>query len=434
MGQIKLQVQQLVAEALKIMNKDELNSLPVYDCNQVVGKLSYDELIGFLDNNKNDEVIYAHKLHFNIGCALIAIRKIRSEKYKMPSEYNLSKRLVAGLSSVAAIGVILLGLAWSFFKPAPSILVDQNNRVMVGLNKAMLTLASGEHIALNGEKEGVVVEGSSLTYNDGTSIASEKALHISGADKRTKLVVNTSNGGIYQVTLPDGTKVWLNAASRLKFPASFASVEQRRVELTGEAYFEVAKVVVKKSNKKKYRLPFIVESNGQKIEVLGTHFNVSAYSNEESVKTTLIEGSVRVTPSYQNDNRLKGPDPSSLDPLEIIKSNGTELMSAQAVVLSPNHQAILTGTGISVKVVKANEAIAWKNGEFIFRNMPLKNIMNVVSRWYDVDVTYQSGNSSEALLGGTISKSSTITEVLKMLELTANVHFKRDGRKISVIQ
>jgi transmembrane sensor len=423
LDQIKLHVQQLVAEALTIMSKDELNSLPVYNGDRVVGKLTYDELIDFLDDNESDGSIYAHRLNFDIGSVLIAIRKMRNEKYKIPLQYNVSRRLVAGLSSAAAIGIVLLALAWVFFKPASPLPAGQNNTVMAGLNKVMLTLANGGHIALNDAKKGVVIDGSNLTYSDGTAVAGRR--YVSEAGRGTALAISTSNGGMYQLTLPDGTKVWLNAASSLTFPASFAGANQRRVELTGEAYFEVAK------NKK---MPFIVESKGQEIEVLGTHFNVSAYGNEGSVKTTLLEGSVRVTPSYRSEKCLKSPDPSSLDPLEMIKSNGAQLMQAQAVVLTPNHQAILTGAELRVKEVVADEAVAWKNGEFIFRNMSLENIMKVVARWYDMDVSYQSTNAGKALLGGTISKSSKIAEVLKTLEVTANVHFKLDGRKITVIQ
>jgi transmembrane sensor len=421
-----LNSQQLVAEALTLMSKNGLNCLPVYDNDHVIGKLTYDELAAFLADDGNTGGMHAHKLHFDIGSALIAIRKMKAERYKTPLRYHISKRLIAELSVAAIIVMTLMGLTWLFFKS--TIYTDLNNPVIPGLNRVVLTLENGENIALNDAKAGVIATGNTLKYNDGTRVQVSPGLQ--PRPDHEILTLNTSNGGVYRLILPDGSKVWLNAASSLKFPATFAGDAQRRVELNGEAYFEIAKAN-RLSPKGPQRIPFIVVSKGQQIEVLGTHFNVYAYRNEALIKTTLMEGSVRVTPLLTGNGRLKSPDPVSLDPMETKEAS---LKRSQGVVLKPNQQAILTGTTITVKAVNAEEAIAWRGGEFIFRNTPLESIMLVVARWYDVDVIYQDAHTSKELLGGTLSRSSKMPDVLKTLELTANVRFKVDGKKITVIQ
>jgi transmembrane sensor len=414
---MKLHTRQLVAEALSVMSKGVANSLAVYDDDgQFIGKITYVELKEFINDDAKSDVISVHRMNFELGTAWAIIKKMRIDGYKAPVKESFTRKLIVRFSSAAAV-VVLLGLTWLFFKPTDSIPASQQNLVITGLNKIMLVLASGEQVPLNGEKKGVAIDGSKLIYNDGSNVL-EKGMP--SLDKKL-MAVYTSNGGMYQLTLPDGTKVWLNAASSLKFPATFSGVSQRRVELSGEAYFEVAKVTQEAK-----RLPFIVVSDGQEIEVLGTHFNVSAYKSNGHVRTTLLEGSVIVRLSAQKDKLSKTMDPASVDPLK-IEGGKTE------VLLKPNEEAILTGTDIAVKHVDAAETIAWRNGEYIFRNTSLKDIMDVVARWYDMDVVYQSKGAGDAVLGGNIAKTATIQEVLKMLELTADVHFKIEGRRITVI-
>ena len=414
---MKLHTRQLVAEALSVMSKGVANSLPVYDNDgQFIGKITYVELKEFINDDAKSDVISAHRMNFELGTAWTTIKKMRIDGYKAPVKENFTRKLIVRFSSAAAVALVLLGLTWLFFKPTDSIPAAQQNLVVTGLNRIILVLANGEQVPLNGEKKGVAIDGSKLTYSDGSNVL-EKGMP--SVDKKL-MAVYTSNGGLYQLTLPDGTNVWLNAASSLKFPATFSGVSQRRVELSGEAYFEVAKV--KQETK---RLPFIVVSDGQEIEVLGTHFNVSAYKNNGRVRTTLLEGSVIVRLSAQKDKLSKTMDPASVDPLK-IEGGKTE------VLLKPNEEAILTGTDIAVKQVDAAEAIAWRNGDYIFRNTPLKDIMDVVARWYDMDIVYQNKGAGDAVLGGSIAKAATIQDVLKMLELTADVHFKIEGRRITV--
>ncbi len=207
-------------------------------------------------------------------------------------------------------------------------------------------------------------------------------------------LVSTPNGGQYQISLPDGSKVWLNAASSLRFPVSFASLANRRVELKGEAYFEVAK---DKNH------PFIVSSAGQTIEVLGTHFDVNSYGDGEKLRTTLLEGSIKLT------------------------------AGANAKILMPGQQSVVSnGKGIVVSTVNTNQSVAWKEGYFSFKNENLENIMWSVSRWYDVEIEFEDNDLKDDIFWGTVSRFAKVGDVLKVLERTGEVHFNIQGRKIVV--
>lgn len=307
--------------------------------------------------------------------------------------------------SAAATVLLCLGLIFLFSK-SNRLLTDEKkdvaialNQIKPGKNTAILTLSNGKSITLSDVKSGVVIDASKLTYNDGSVVTNNN----NGQNSTTpsysgQLKASTPRGGTYQIILPDGTKVWLNASSELKFPASFNQSKQRNVELSGEAYFEVAK------NKMK---PFIVRSNGQEIEVLGTHFNVNSYLDEKVTKTTLLEGAIKLS-------QLKGNGPASY-------------------VLRPGQQAI-AGNSIVIRNVDAMDAIDWKNGMFIFNKESLESIMRKLSRWYDVDVVFEDEKLKSKLLGGTVSRFSTVTEVLEVLELTELAHFKIKGRSIMVME
>jgi transmembrane sensor len=270
-----------------------------------------------------------------------------------------------------------------------------------GKNTATLTLADGKPISLSDAKTGIVVDESKLAYSDGTVIPSS----LRDEAKQSQLITaSTPRGGTYQVVLPDGTKVWLNAASSIKFPSDFKGAN-RVVELTGEAYLEVAK---DKAH------PFIVESKGQQVEVLGTHFNISAYPEEGNTKTTLLEGSVRV---------------SSLSPSSL--RGGTTRQSQQAITLRPNQQSTMTGSKIDIKTIDPTETIAWKDGYFRFNDEKIESIMRKVSRWYDVDVEFKGEITKEGF-NGAITRYSSIRDVLEIMEGSKAVHFKIEGRRIIV--
>lgn len=305
---------------------------------------------------------------------------------------------------IATAVLFCLALAFYFFQDAytiPTITSTAKIDIAPGGNKAFLTLANGKRIVLTDAKNGELAEESGikviktadgqLVYNVSNGISP-----VTGTNK-----IETPAGGQYQVRLPDGTKVWLNAASSLTFPTKFAKLE-RRVMLSGEAYFEVAK---------DKRHPFIVKTEQQEVEVLGTHFNINSYQDEPELKTTLLEGSVKVT----------------------LNSSARHLkMQDKGIIIKPSQQAILQNNKLKIQTVDIQEAVDWKNGEFIFNNESLESIMRKISRWYNVDISYGNIRRTK-LFSGKISRFENVSEVLNMLELTGEVHFKTEERRITVL-
>jgi len=260
-----------------------------------------------------------------------------------------------------------------------------------GGTKAVLTLADGSKLVLNNAKNGVLSTQAGTHVVKHDSLISYKATKLSSRQVSYN-TITIPNGGQYQLILADGTRVWLNAASSLRFPTAFTG-ENRTVELTGEAYFEVAK------NKDK---PFNVKTATQTVQVLGTHFNINAYSNEATVKTTLLEGSVKV-------------------------------FSANAVVMiRPGQQSVLINNGtFAVKDdLDTDEIVAWKNGLFQFNEADIQTIMRQIARWYDIDVEFK-GKLPADLYRGKISRNVNVSQVLKILELSG-INFTIEGRKIIV--
>ena len=306
------------------------------------------------------------------------------------------KRLLLWPSIAAAAGIAIALTAGLLFYNSKSAMEDEillaqaaaAQQIPAGGNSAVLTLDDGRQISLSAAKKGT------LATESGISIAKTKdgqlVYHLSNVNKPNIYnTISTPNGGQYQVVLPDGTKVWLNAASSLRFPLTFDQLSERKVELKGEAYFEVAKQFKKGKSE---RVPFIVQTEKQQVEVLGTHFNINAYKEEPGLKTTLIEGSVKVT-DHKNTVTLKPGE-------QAIDSNG-QLLSAK---------------------VDVEEVMSWKNGYFRFNNTDLKTIMRQASRWYNVDVVYE-GNIPPLLITGEVSRQVDANAFLEMLRYL-NVKFK----------
>lgn len=270
-----------------------------------------------------------------------------------------------------------------------------HNDVAPGRNSATLVMANGQTINLSDAKKGVIVDTDKLAYDDGTEITS-------GRFSR-QMTLSTPRGGQYQMTLPDGTRVWLNAASSLTYIAPLRAKDgERRVKLIGEAYFEVAKI---KDSQTGMKLPFIVESKMQKITVLGTHFNVNAYDDESALRTTLLEGSVEV----------------SL----------TEISKTARLV--PGQQAVLTGNAdLNVKQVDTKDVLAWKDGDFVFKDDNLQSALKKVARWYDVEIIYGPDAPKDLELLGWVSRNKELSVVLKMIASTKKVHFNVTGRRVVV--
>ena len=288
----------------------------------------------------------------------------------------------------AAIFFIATGIYMFYGRPqAPVHGLAVVNDIAPGKNRATITRSNGEVLSLSEKKSGLQVQGAKLAYQDGTQL--DMWSREAKLDENELLTAATPLGGTYQIILPDGTHVWLNAGSSIRFPVKFTG-SHRQVELTGEAYFQVAK------NKKQ---PFIVSNDGQQVEVLGTHFNINSYMDEDAIKTTLLEG--------------------------VVKVNNTQLR--------PGQQSVMNRHGIRVVEANTEEAIAWKNGYFRFDNEDIESIMRKLSRWYNVSVVYK-GDFTEVALNGTISRSKNIREVLELLQLTRLVHFEVEGRRVTVTQ
>ncbi|WP_316814258.1 FecR family protein [Pedobacter heparinus] len=334
----------------------------------------------------------------------------------------------------AAVAVIVFGV-WFYNSKTEilrSALDDKNmvvNDIAPGKNTATIKFGDGEAITLSDKQTGVIVAADNLTYTDGSTILSSRANAkdlLNSSNKRSlpygrddgrvqMLTVTTPRGGTYQVTLPDGTKVWLNAASVLIYTMPLNERGGvRLVELSGEAYFEVFR------NKNQ---PFVVTTKNLTTTVLGTHFNISAYEDEGSTKATLLEGSVRV---HYLSSRVTAKD---LDPSKVGMTKETK----DDIILKPNQQAYVTGSsGLAVKQVDASEAIDWKNGKFVFAMEDIRSLMRKVARWYDVEVIYE-GNIDNKTIGGSVSRYKNVSEVLDMLSATKTVQFKIEGRKITVM-
>nr|WP_121272128.1 FecR domain-containing protein [Pedobacter schmidteae] len=314
---------------------------------------------------------------------------------------------------IVAAAAILLVVGWGVMfymnnqKPAINVEAAYANDVAPGKMGATLTLASGEKIKLSDAAEGEIAKQAGITVEK--TADGQLVYHMgagSGESGGTYNTLSTAKGETYILTLPDKSKVWLNAASSLTYSAGLNERGLRRVRLEGEAYFEVFK--------DKQR-PFIVESRGQQVEVLGTHFNVSSYGDEAFVATTLIEGSVRVS-------LLRGTKQSNATP-----------GNNDYVILKPGQQAINADhVRLVVKDVETDEAVAWKNGEFLFNKEPLESIMLKISRWYDVKIKYEDNQMKNRVFWASVTRSGKITDILKVLELTGDVHFEIEGRTIIV--
>lgn len=300
--------------------------------------------------------------------------------------------------AAAAVVLVLLSVAvyrWALQKQPEEIVIakteHKQTQIQPGKDGAVLTLADGQQIVLDSAQNGEISKqyGSSVVLQDGKLIYNPTG---NSTGEIAYNLMSTPKGRQFNMTLSDGTRVWLNAASSIRYPTIFAG-KQRTVEITGEAYFEVAKNA---------EMPFHVRINkGSEIEVLGTQFNVNAYDNERTMKTTLLQGSVKVTANGNN------------------------------VVLKPGQQA---QSAASIKVlnnIDTDKIMAWKNGLFNFEGAKLEEVMNQLERWYDIEVEYEKGVPDIYFEGG-MSKNIQLSDLLTILE-KSKVHFRVEGRKLIVL-
>lgn len=295
--------------------------------------------------------------------------------------------------AVAAVLLLSLSCGLLFFRyqqkgpqPLPNL---AGNDILPGSNKAFLTLSDGTKISLSDLSNEKLIEQAGVKISKGKDASLIYTVMPAPGTKLAYNTISTPRAGQYQVNLPDGTKVWLNAASSLRFPTNFTASRERRVELVGEAYFEVAKDAVK---------VFKVSSAQQEVAVYGTHFNISSYPDEQDSRTTLIEGSVSV--------------------------NGKRLL--------PEQQSIVTAESLKIVPADIETVMAWKMGYFRFDEESLGNIMKKVSRWYDVEVDFEDPKVQSLEFGGIVSRSEKLSKVLRMLELSTAMSFKLEGNKVII--
>lgn len=324
---------------------------------------------------------------------------IQAKKEKRTKVIRLTRRLA--VASVLIIG--FCGLAWWWLtakKPTQNQVVQEkpvnkNNTITPGGNKAILKLGDGSVITLDSMANGTLAKQGSanvMKAKDGVITYSPSAG--GGRGEAVFNTIATPRGGQYQLVLADGSKVWLNASSSLRYPTAFIGKE-RRVELSGEGYFEVA------YNKE---MPFHVQVTDMDVEVLGTHFNINAYDDEAAVRTTLLKGSVKVK-------------------------------SENAVVLKPGEQAALSGPHSPFAIHHSpdiEQVMAWKNGLFQFKAANIETVLRQAARWYDVEFIYKG--SIPERFSGQISRSANAEQLLKILELTGKVKFEINGKTIIVKQ
>jgi transmembrane sensor len=349
-----------------------------------------------LESLENEETV-ARELHFFSSVdKQVAWQNVTRKIHESPQQRSrpfvkywrsVAAAMLVGLLSYVAFEYTYINKRSKFAKMDAPV---EKNDILPGGNKATLTLADGSVVFLEELTNGMVKEenGIRISKKDGQVVY--EILNQEGSGEITYNTIRTPVGGQYHVVLPDGSKVWLNSESSLYFPTAFTG-SQRIVALTGEGYFEIAK------NEK---MPFLVKASKTTVEVLGTHFNLMSYANEGASRATLMEGSVKV-------------------------SNGTNNR-----IISPGEQAVI-GDHIQVKSVDPDEAVAWKNGFFQFESQSLSSILRQLKRWYGVEVENEELIPNKHFTA-VISRNTPLDQVLKMLEMSGELKFRVDGKKIVI--
>lgn len=352
-----------------------------------------DDEEGLTAVNENEQENILAETYQNIRARINTVKKIESPF--VPLSRRVWFRIAAAAVVVLAVAGVYLLIKRSPNEQPLSTNETSGNDIGPGGNKASLTLADGSVINLETTQNGKIAQ----QGNTQISKLNDGQIVYTSSDKPSgETLINTittPRGGQYQLTLADGSKVWLNSASSIRYPDSFMGKE-RRVEITGEVYFEVAKNA---------SMPFKVNVGGKKeVEALGTHFNINSYPDETTINTTLLEGSIKVIP----------------------------FATQQSQIIAPGQQVQLTKNGhvIIDKKADIDKVMAWKNGYFNFDGADTKTVMRFISRWYDVDIAYE-GSVPERKFGGEIGKDLKLYQVLKILEKN-NLHFMLQGRQLTV--
>jgi transmembrane sensor len=336
------------------------------------------------------------------GCKALVIRKQLKRRSVKKTDRITVKWFYWSAAAVFMIVTGALIYSSKYLITKENILPDLaagRNSIKHGRDKAILILSDGRKIALDGSQTGTLSTQNNVVVNKDNAA---RVIYKKDESKKSNVaqtfnILETPRGGKYALVLSDGTKVWLNAATSLRYPVDFSG-DERVVELSGEAYFEVAHHKTK---------PFKVVSNSQVVEVLGTHFNVNAYPDEDAIKTTLLEGRVKV-----------------------FSSSSTPSSEKNALIIKPDEQATYKNDRFSKSAVDTEDVMAWKNGFIQFKNADIKYVMRQVARWYDVEVIYR-GQITDDTYSGEISRNADLNEVFKVLKLS-DINLKVNGRTVTV--
>lgn len=308
---------------------------------------------------------------------------------------RLRSRYLRYISAAAIIIACSVGLHL-YLKPTTPVVQTHVQPIDAepGTNKAILTLGDGRQVVLDGSEDKILLENGDVTITKTADGQLVYTPHGSSGQSTAYNEIVTPRGGHYRIILPDGSRVWLNAESRLTYPSKFSKAK-RVVELDGEAFFEIQRT---QATGGATSVPFIVKTHHQEIEVLGTQFNIWAYEGEAVAKTTLVEGSVRVALAVHTAGDMP-----------------------QTAVLEPGQQALSNGRNISLQEVDVEHETAWKNDEFVFVDMPLADIMKHLTRWYDVELDQMEVPHTRYTIF--MSRQVKLSNVLRMLEETGNLRF-----------
>lgn len=330
---------------------------------------------------------------------------IRLRKPSLPARLRS-----APIWAVAAAILVVLSIGALFYQQQvqPETMAVAGADVLPGGNLATLTLEDGRVIQLSTEQNGIVV-GNGISYLDGSGVNGGEPVADDERPDVGRMALTTPKGGTYQLTLADGTNVWLNAASTLRYPARFTGGE-RVVELEGEAYFDVTHQ--RAATGSNGNIPFRVISRGQTVEVLGTQFNIAAYADEGAVRTTLVEGAVKVVSDVGSASAPHSPQP---------------------VTLRTGQQSVVTASGTQVNAVDVSTFTAWKDGLFSFKETEMREAMKQLARWYNVDIVYE-GQIPETYFFGDIRRDKSLSHVLAVLK-KSGIHFRimKQGERNSIV-
>jgi transmembrane sensor len=366
----------------------------------------------YLNNKATDEELTLFFSLMNEGKLDRYLAEGMDAETAAPAKQAPVKWITTGRVAAAAIVLMLLSATgyWLVHQRSTTAVVQKKeapqpvNDIAPGSNKAVLTLADGRAMVLDSTGTGVLTQQGNtniVKLNDG-----QVTYQTNGNAKAAQVYYNTlttPRGGQYRLTLPDGTQVWLNAASSIRYPTVFTGNE-RKVDITGEAYFEVTKNAA---------MPFKVATRNMEVEVIGTHFNINAYDDEDVTKTTLLEGKVKVRQWPMVNGQLK---------------------TENEALLKPGEQAVLSRTHSPLTIDHSpdlEEVMAWKNGYFSFTDASITAIMRQAARWYNVEVVYE-GNMSDEYFSGQLPRSENISALLKFLELTKTVKCRIQDKKIII--